>query len=104
MTNVETRPQPDFSKGDWIPDVKIKKIEGNCDYLKVWFDWKGKEQMSKMEWDNHDYNDNYWLITDCDYTDDFTEWLDENLGDYDSLESMFESLFEHKHFEISYTD
>jgi hypothetical protein len=34
--------------------------------------------------------DGYWLITETTYTDEFQEWLDEYLDEYDSLEYMFD--------------
>jgi hypothetical protein len=34
-------------------------------------------------------DDGFWLITRTEYTENFEEWLDEELDGYDSLESMF---------------
>jgi hypothetical protein len=34
-------------------------------------------------------DDGHYLITDTNYTEEFESWLDENLENYDSLESMF---------------
>lgn len=78
----------DFYKdGDdgWIPDVKLTKVEGDRTERRVWFLWRGTPQWLEMS----TAYDGYWLVTDTEYTDEFDEWLDENLDDYDSLESMF---------------
>jgi hypothetical protein len=39
---------------------------------------------------DNEYGDNCWLVTETDYTEDFEEFLDEELGGYDSLESTFD--------------
>lgn len=72
----------------FIPDVQLAKVEGNWRDRYVWFSWRGTEQALKMSRIN-DYDDLAWLIVDTNYTDDFTNWLDENLDEYDSLEAMF---------------
>ena len=81
----------DFYKdGDngWIPDVKMIKVVGDRTDRQVWFSWRGKPQWLSMTTDN-EYGDGYWLVNDTEYTEDFEEWLDEELDGYDSLESMF---------------
>jgi hypothetical protein len=74
----------------FIPDVEIKSVEDYADNQKrsVAFLWRGTKQWLELSKDNS-YNDGNWLITDTEYTPDFQEWLDENLENYDSLESLF---------------
>jgi hypothetical protein len=74
---------------NFIPDVVLTKTENDFPIKRVSFTWRGTSQWLEMSKDNA-YNDGYWLITDTDYTEDFEAWLDENLEDYDSLESMFD--------------
>ena len=71
----------------FIPDVEIKSVEDYADNQKrsVAFLWRGTKQW--LELTNQD--DGHYLITDTEYTPDFEEWLDENLENYDSLESLF---------------
>jgi hypothetical protein len=77
------------SNENFIPDVVLTKIEGS--WLgeevgrNVWFKWRGTEQFCHMN-----IEDGYWLITDTEYTDEFDEWLENNLDNYDSLEYMFD--------------
>ena len=75
----------DENETGWIPDVKMTKVEGDRTERRVWFLWRGKAQWLEMT----TADDGFWLITNTEYTEDFEEWLDENLDDYDSLESMF---------------
>ena len=73
---------------NFIPDVVITKVEGawlENSGRQIWFEWRGTEQWCQMEID-----EGYWLITETKYTPEFEEWLDESLGDYDSLEFMFD--------------
>jgi len=74
----------------FIPDVEIKSVEDYADNQKrsVAFLWRGTKQWLELSKDNS-YNDGNWLITDTEYTKEFEEWLDENLDQYDSLESLF---------------
>ena len=75
----------DENETGWIPDVKMTKVEGDRTERRVWFLWQGKPQWLEMS----TQYDGFWLVSDTKYTEDFEEWLDENLDDYDSLESMF---------------
>ena len=79
--------QHDFYKddNDWIPDVQLLKVEGDRTERRVWFLWREKPQWLEMTTEQ----DGYWLVTDTKYTDEFYDWLEENIIDYDSLESMF---------------
>lgn len=76
----------------FIPDTTIEKTitsfsnERNSIIRKVLFTWRNTAQSAVMEIQG----DKHWLIVETDYTDEFDNWLDENLEDYDSLESMFE--------------
>jgi hypothetical protein len=79
-------PERNFSA---IPDLKLVKISGDDRDRSVHFLWRGEAQWLAMSKDNH-YDDNCWLVVKTDYTDEFQEWLDEELGGYDSLESTFE--------------
>lgn len=107
---METQTQPKFDlysnpQYDFIPDVEITKIEGSWlsgdegAWRKIWFTWRGAEQLAKMVVDE----DGYWIIDYTKYTDEFDEWLDENLDNYDSLESMFD-LPINAHYSITYGD
>lgn len=78
---------PDGENG-YIPDVQLLKVTGNDRDRGVYFLWRGKEQWLAMSKDNA-YEDGFWCVVKTDYTEEFDEWLDENLGGYDSLESMF---------------
>lgn len=73
----------------FIPDVVITKVDGNwlgdSTGRRIWFEWRGTPQWCYMTIDA-----GYWLIDETDYTDEFQEWLDENLDKYDSLEFMFD--------------
>jgi hypothetical protein len=78
----------DFYKDEdngWIPDVKLTKVEGDRTERRVWFLWRGTPQWLEMTTET----DGYWLVINTEYTDEFQEWLDEELDGYDSLESMF---------------
>jgi hypothetical protein len=76
----------------FIPDVEVKIVDEYDEGKKsIWFFWRGKQQWLELSKDNS-YNDGNWLITDTEYTPDFQEWLDENLENYDSLESLFGSV------------
>ena len=79
-----------YPEGDneFIPDVKVVKVQGDYTERYVIFMWRGTEQWLKMSKDN-EYHDNCWLVVETKYTDEFEEWLDKNLEGYDSLESMF---------------
>lgn len=79
---------PDGENG-YIPDVKLVKVEGNSRDRSIHFLWRGTKQWVAMSKDNS-YNDGYWLVTETDYTEEFQEWLDDELSGYSSLESMFE--------------
>jgi len=75
----------------FIPDVELISVVGDDRDMGVHFLWRGTKQWLAMSKDNY-YNDNYWLVTETDYTEDFQEWLDEELSGYDSLETMFGTL------------
>jgi hypothetical protein len=72
-----------------IPDLELVKISGDDRDRSVHFLWRGTKQWLAMSKDNH-YGDNEWLVVKTDYTEDFENFLDEELGGYDSLESTFE--------------
>lgn len=74
---------------DFIPNVELAKVLGDSRDRSIHFLWNGTKQWLAMSKDNG-YNDNAWLVTETDYTEEFQAWLDENLENYDSLESMFE--------------
>jgi len=74
---------------DFIPNVELVKVLGDSRDISIHFLWNGSKQWLAMSKDNY-YNDNSWLVTETDYTEEFGTWLDENLENYDSLESMFE--------------
>lgn len=78
---------PDGDNG-FIPDVQLVKVEGDSVDMAVSFTWRGSSQWLKMSKDN-EYDDTFWLVVETKYTKDFSEWLDENLSGYDSLEGMF---------------
>jgi hypothetical protein len=69
----------------FIPDVVLHKFEDVNAERFVSFEWRGADQWLKMEIQD----DGHYLITDTNYTEEFESWLDENLENYDSLESMF---------------
>jgi len=79
-------PERNFSA---IPDLKLVKVSGDDRDRSVHFLWRGEAQWLAMSKDNP-YDDNCWLVVKTDYTDEFQEFLDEELGGYDSLESTFE--------------
>jgi hypothetical protein len=79
-------PERNFSA---IPDLKLIKISGDDRDRSIHFLWRGEAQWLAMSKDNP-YGDNCWLVVKTDYTDEFQEYLDEELGGYDSLESTFE--------------
>jgi hypothetical protein len=85
----------------YIPDVKLTKIAGDERDVSAYFTWRDKPQWLAMSKDNH-YGDNCWLVVKTDYTEDFQEWLDEELGGYDSLETMFASAIPDTTYEIIY--
>ena len=74
---------------DYVPDIELVRIEGDAIDRSVWFLWRGTEQWLKMSAVNA-YDDGYWLIVETKYTDEFDEWLAENLSEYDSLENLFD--------------
>jgi hypothetical protein len=78
----------DENETGWIPDVKMTKVEGDFSERRVWFLWRGTPQWLEMTTNS---DDGYWWIHKTEYTDEFQEWLYENLDGYDSLESMFSS-------------
>jgi hypothetical protein len=75
----------------FIPDVEIKSVEDYADNQKrsVAFLWQGTKQWLELTIQD----DGFYLITDTEYTDEFESWLDENLENYDSLESLFGMKF-----------
>lgn len=77
----------------YIPDVELVKVVGDSKTRSVYFRWCGITQWLEMSTDNQ-YGDNFWLVVKTDYTPDFEDWLDENLGGYDSLETMFSTGLE----------
>lgn len=79
-------PERNFSA---IPDLKLVKITGDDRDRSIHFLWRDEPQWLAMSKDN-EYGDNCWLVVKTDYTDEFQEFLDEELGGYDSLESTFE--------------
>ena len=72
-----------------IPDLKLVKVSGDDRDRSVHFLWRGEAQWLAMSKDNY-YGDNCWLVVKTDYTPEFQEFLDDELGGYDSLESTFE--------------
>ena len=72
-----------------IPDLELVKVSGDDKDRSVHFLWRGTKQWLAMSRDNH-YGDNCWLVVKTDYTEEFQEFLDEELGGYDSLEDTFE--------------
>jgi hypothetical protein len=78
-------------ENNFIPGIELVKVSGNFIDKSVWFLWQGTEQFAFMSKDN-EYGDFHWLIKDTEYTDKFQEFLDDELGGYDSLETMFSSL------------
>ena len=88
-----------------VPDLQLVEVSGDDRDRSVHFLWQGKKQWLAMSRDNS-YGDNCWLVIKTDYTEYFEEFLDEELGGYDSLESTFElsDLFDsHRHitFEVN---
>ena len=71
----------------WIPDVTLLKVEGDSSERKVWFLWRAESQWLEMTTEH----DGDWLITETEYTEDFEQWLEDHLDEYDSLEMMFSS-------------
>lgn len=69
-----------------VPEIKITKIE-NLDRItrSVWFEWRGVPQFAQMTWETN----GGWIIVSTNYTAEFGEWLDKNINDYDSLETLF---------------
>ena len=73
----------------FIPDVEVKIVDEYDEGKKsIWFFWRGVKQWVEMTIQD----DGFYLITDSEYTDEFQSWLDENLENHDSLESMFEGV------------
>ena len=73
----------------FIPDVEVRIVDEYDEGKKsIWFFWRGKQQWVEMTIQD----DGFYLITDNEYTDEFQSWLDENLENHDSLESMFEGV------------
>jgi hypothetical protein len=83
----------------FIPDVELVSVSGDDRDMGVHFLWRGNKQWLAMSKDNP-YGDNCWLVVETDYTEDFQEWLDEELSGYDSLESMFETLQANTNYNI----
>jgi hypothetical protein len=75
----------------FIPDVELVSVSGDDRDMGVHFLWRGTKQWLAMSKDNP-YGDNAWLVVKTDYTENFEEFLDEELGGYDSLETMFGTL------------
>lgn len=70
----------------FVPEIVITKTENPDRITKsVWFEWRGVSQFAEMTWESN----GGWLITQTNYSEAFSEWLDENLNDFDSLESLF---------------
>jgi hypothetical protein len=89
-------------ENSFIPDIELVKVSGDFTDRSVWFLWRGIEQFVFMTKDNQ-YGDSFWLITDTEYTDEFQDFLDEELENYDSLESMFDSYeFIAENYEITF--
>lgn len=73
----------------FIPDVEVKIVDEYDEGKKsIWFFWRGVKQWVEMTIQD----DGFYLITDSEYTDEFQSWLDKNLENHDSLESMFEGV------------
>lgn len=81
---------PDGENG-CIPDVELISVSGDDRDMSVHFFWRGTKQWLAMSKDNY-YGDNCWLVVETDYTEDFEEWLEEELSGYDSLETMFGTM------------
>lgn len=84
MAQTIVDPYTDERNG-YIPGVVVSGFAGDDKFRQVWFSWNGYNQNLTMEIQA----DGHWLITDTVFTENFDLWLDENLQDYDSLESMF---------------
>ena len=74
-----------------IPDVELVSVLGDDRDMSAHFLWRGTKQWLAMSKDNY-YNDNSWLVVETDYSEEFQEWLDEELSGYDSLETMFGTI------------
>jgi hypothetical protein len=74
---------------NFIPDVKLVKVSGDSTDRTVEFLWRGVAQTVYMSREN-EYGDGEWTVTYGNYTEEFDNWLDENLENYDSLEFMFD--------------
>lgn len=69
-----------------VPNITITRTESENPISKsVWFEWQGVPQFAQLTWETN----GGWLIVSTNYTAEFDEWLDENLDDYDSLETLF---------------
>jgi hypothetical protein len=75
----------------FIPDVELVSVSGDDRDMRVHFLWRGTKQWLAMSKDN-EYMDNSWLVTETDYTEDFEEFLEDELSSYDSLEVMFGTM------------
>ncbi len=76
------------TNNSFIPFVVVTKVKTDMYTKRVWFTWRGAEQWLQMEIQG----DGHWLVVGAVYTSEFDEYLDENLENYDSLESMFENV------------
>ncbi len=72
-----------------VPDLQLVKVSGDNRDRSVHFLWRGTKQWLAMSKDNY-YDDDGWLVVKTDYTEEFQEFLNEELDDYDSLELTFE--------------
>ena len=79
-------PERNFSA---VPNLELVKVSGDDRDRSVYFLWQGTKQWLAMSKDNY-LGDNCWLVVKTDYTEDFADFLDAELGGYDSLESTFE--------------
>jgi len=96
MDNKQTITNHTFypdGENNFLPGIELVKVSGNFEDRSIWFIWQGIEQFAFMTKDN-EYGDYQWLITRTEYTDEFQEFLDNELDGYDSLETMFDSLDE----------
>ena len=96
MENKKTIPNhtfyPDGENG-FIPGIELVKVSGNFTDRSIWFLWQGTEQFAFMSKDN-EYGDFQWFITRTEYTDEFQEFLDDELDVFNSLETMFDTFDE----------
>ena len=96
MNNKQTITNHTFypdGENNFLPDIELVKVSGDFTDRSIWFLWRGTEQFAFMTTDSN-YGDYWWIITRTEYTDEFQEFLDNELDGYDSLETMFDSLDE----------